>query len=85
MLGSVEVMGGDFGLRNHQWLHFFGFHGNHVLLMLQSAGDQQKWMVDHCGVILLEQLGGNDDIRDARFVFQAQENKALSRPRTLPQ
>ncbi len=38
----VEIVRGSFGLRNKQGLHTFGFHGDHIVLILQDAFDGQE-------------------------------------------
>ncbi len=60
-----------------------GFNGNNIVLILQNAFDKQKRMMDDDGVVLRKKLRGDNGIGDARFVFEAEENKAFGCARPL--
>ena len=60
------------------------FHGNHPLLVLQLAINQQELLLDHRGIIFLKQLRRDDRISDACFIFKAEKNKTFRCSRPLP-
>ena len=51
---------------------------------LQPAFDQKKTFLRNCQAKFFEQLRRDDRVRNARFIFEADEDKSFSRARTLP-
>src|SRR5580765_458743 len=70
-------------LREMERLDDAGFYGDDAVLILQDAVDDEKRVVDDDGVIFFEKLRRDDDVGDAGFVFQAEEDEAFCGARTL--
>ena len=60
-----------------------GFDGDHAVLVLQNAFNYEKWIVHDDGVIFFEKLRRDDDVRDAGFIFEAQEYESFRGARAL--
>ena len=57
--------------------HAFGSDGNDVVLILEYALDHQEALGDEENPIFLYEIGMNDGVGDARFVFDAEEYESL--------
>ena len=76
-------MGGCGSASEVERLDDAGFYGDDAVLILQNAVDDEKRVVHDDGVVFFEKLRRDDDVGDAGFVFEAEENKAFGRSRTL--
>src|ERR1700744_5020956 len=80
---SVEVVGANFegavgaGGKSHS------FNVDDVVLILQGAFDQQEAAAGDEQAVAVVQVGSNDDIGDAGFVFHGDEDEAFSGARAL--
>src|SRR2546423_7251083 len=79
----MKIVRSGFGLGDRQGTNALRFDGDDILLILQTAFNEQKLLMDDGDVILLKQLRGDDGIGDSRLVFEAQAHVALSGSRTL--
>ena len=64
-------------------LHLLGADGGDPLLVLQRALHQQKRLLEDHQAPLGEQIGADDDVGDAGFVLDRQENEPLGGARSL--
>lgn len=80
---SVEIVRSGFGACDVQRLNAFHFHGDDVVLILQTSFDQQKLVMDDNGMILLENLRCDDGVGDSGFVFKVEENETFCCSGTL--
>ena len=55
----------------------FGFHGNYIFLILKLPFNQQKLLMNDHEMIFLIDLGRNNGVGNACFIFQAEKNKTL--------
>ena len=76
---SMKIVGLHLSARCQQRLDSPGFYRHNSILILQHARNDQKRMVHDGRVALVEKLWRNDDVRNARFIFQAQKHKPLGR------
>src|SRR6185437_8851648 len=80
---SVEIVGRNFGGADLQRLHPVGLNRDHVVEILQGSFNQQELLANQQQAIVLEQIGSDDGIGNASFVFQAEEDKSVSGAGTL--
>jgi hypothetical protein len=73
----AEVMSRSCGAGEVERLDDRGFDGDDAILVLQRAFDDEERVVHDGGVIFLEELRLDDDVRDASFVFEAQKDKTF--------
>ncbi len=50
-----------------------------TILVLESSMHEEESAACHKQAVVVVEVGMDDDVRDARFVFQAEEDKAKSR------
>ena len=55
-----------------------GLDGNHVVLVLQRARNDEERAVHDYGVFFLEKRWSIDDVGDAGFIFKTQDKSLLS-------
>ena len=79
----MKIVGSCFGSGDGKRANAFGFDGNYVVLVLQAALDEQELLMNDHGVILLKKLRGNDGVRNAGFIFEAEKHKTLGGAGTL--
>src|SRR5436305_1477207 len=79
----MEVMGTGFGLRHGERENALSFYGDHVVLILQDAFDHQETSGTQENTITLQQIRVDDGVRDAGFIFEAEEYKTSGRHGTL--
>jgi hypothetical protein len=81
--GSVKIVRRRFSARDEKGMDPAGFHGNHVVLILKLAFDEQELMMDDNRMVPSEKLRRDDGVGDARLVFQAEKDKPFRRARPL--
>ena len=52
---------------------------NHAVLILERPFDQQEAAAGDDDAVALEDIGGEDDVGDAGFIFEGEEDEALGR------
>ena len=55
------------------------FDVNHAVLILQRPFDQQEAAARDDDAVALEDIGSKDDVGDAGFIFEREEDEALGR------
>ena len=58
-------------------LHLLGADRGHAVLVLQHAVDDQERLLDDDEAIAREEIGADDDVGDAGFVLEREEDEAL--------
>src|SRR5215813_6548586 len=79
----VKIMRGHGSFADRKDLHARGFYRDHVVDILEPSFDQQESPPDHGETVLTKQVGRDDRIGDAAFVFEAEENKSFRSAGTL--
>ena len=79
----VEIVRDGFGFRDEQRQHAFGFDGDDVVLILQDAFDGEKFLAGQQQAILMKQVGCDDGVGHAGFIFQADKHKSFGGAGTL--
>ena len=80
---SVEVMRSHDGARDVEWKNNLGFDMNHAVLVLECPFDAQKAAAGNNHAVALENVRGEDNVGDARFVFEGEKDKSLGGAGTL--
>jgi len=60
-----------------------GAHRGDIVLTLQRALDQEEGLVDQVQPVAMEERGPHDDVDQARFVLEIQEDETLGGARPL--
>src|SRR5215469_3291190 len=68
---SVKVVRTGFGTGNMERLDPRGFHGNHTILILQSAVNDEKSLRGQQQSVLLKQIRRDNRVGNSGFIFQA--------------
>src|SRR5271166_3418340 len=76
-------MGNGFGFRDEQVLHAFGADRDDVVLMLQDAFNGEEALARQEQTVLMKQVGRDDGVGHAGFIFQADKNKTFGGTRAL--
>jgi len=61
-----------------------GAHRGDIVLALQRAFDQKKWLVHQRQPVPVEERGPHDDVDEAGLVLEVQEHEPLGGARALP-
>ena len=76
-VGSVEIVGVEVDVDALHALHLLGADRGDAVLVLQHAVDDQERLLDDDQPIAREQIGPDDDVGDAGFVLEREEDEAL--------
>src|SRR5690349_12342477 len=76
-LASVKVMGRHCAETVPQRPEALGADGDHVVLLLERALDEQERLVDESQPVTVEEGRAHDHVDQARLVLQVQEHEAL--------
>ena len=66
-----------------KWLDVSCLYRDDAVLVLQHAFDEEKGIVDHCGVIPFKELRCDDDVGDSSFIFETKKYESFGRSRAL--
>src|SRR5688572_582650 len=64
-------------------LNTFGANRQHTILVLQDAIDDQERLADDHHPLAIEEIGANDDVRDAGLVLEREKHESFRRSGTL--
>ena len=73
----MKVMGTNIGACDVERDYSQGFDVNNSVLILERAFDHEKSVARYNDAVLLEYIGCEDDVGDARFVFQGEKDESL--------
>src|ERR1700722_2335760 len=79
----MEIMRGHGLFGDVERLEAGGSHGEHVVDVLHFAFDQEIRIVEYGGAFAIENVGHDHGIRDAGFIFDAEEEKSFCGAWTL--
>src|SRR5271157_2830224 len=74
---SIKIMRSGRGLGDAERQDALGFHGNHIVLILQLSFNEQELLTDNHQTVLRKQIWSDDGIGDASLIFEAEEDEAL--------
>lgn len=81
---SVKIVTGAGGeVVGAEGFDFPGFHVDHAVLELESAEDAEEGLLDDDETEFFKKLRVDDDVCDAGFVFEADEDDPFGRARSL--
>src|SRR5262245_40425951 len=84
LYNSVKVSRGRYGMGNGNRFQMRGFNVNHVIDILEGTADEQEFALSDDEAILVQDIGCDDDIRNSRFIFETEEDKAFCCSGALP-
>src|SRR5262245_12897671 len=76
-LPSIEVVRVEIDIEATETVDLFGADGRHAILALQDAVHDEERLLDDGQTILREQVRADDDVGDAGFIFERQEDEAF--------
>ena len=79
----MKVVRANLGATDSERTNRMGLYGNHVLLVLQLAFDQQKLFIHHHLLELLINGGRNDGVGNSRLIFNTEKDEAFGRAGAL--
>jgi hypothetical protein len=81
----MKIVGGGGGqVGSSERLDGLRLHMDHVLDVLEHAGDDEEWLLGDEQTAVLEKLGSDDGVGGAGFVFEADEDEAFGSAGSLP-
>ena len=64
-------------MKDRDFLDARGLHMNDVVDILKGAFEEKELPLNHGGAISIENVRCDDDVRDAGFIFEADENETF--------